>query len=81
MKFMASSKLEKAYSEIISKAKKPSGVKEMMKVYERFEKAYAVTEQYLELVSPKTYQTNSNKSIVDLSSRMPTWGVIPALAY
>ena len=35
-----------------------------MRVYERFQKAYAVTEQYLELISPKIHQSNSNQSLV-----------------
>ena len=42
----------------------PTGVRELMKVYERFQEAYAVTEQYLEMVSPKNYQANSNQSFV-----------------
>ena len=50
------------YSE--STAQMPSGVQDLMKVYERFQEAYAVTEQYLEMVSPKTHQSNSNQSFV-----------------
>jgi hypothetical protein len=42
----------------------PSGVEDLMRVYERFQKAYAVTEQYLEITSPKTYQSNSNQSLI-----------------
>ncbi len=45
-------------------AKMPSGVEDLMKVYERFQEAYAVTEQYLEMVSPKNHQSNSNQSFV-----------------
>lgn len=56
--------LKKDYNQIISKAQTPSGVKDLMKVYERFQEAYAVTEQYLEIVSPKTHQSSSNQSLV-----------------
>ena len=48
----------------VSAAQMPSGVQDLMKVYERFQEAYAVTEQYLEMVSPKTHQSNSNQSFV-----------------
>lgn len=48
----------------VSTAQMPSGVQDLMKVYERFQEAYAVTEQYLEMVSPKTRQSNSNQSFV-----------------
>lgn len=48
----------------IATAQIPSGVQDLMKVYERFQEAYAVTEQYLEMVSPKTHQSNSNQSFV-----------------
>lgn len=56
--------LKKDYNQIILRAKTPSGVNDLMKVYERFQEAYVVTEQYLELISPKTHQTNSNQSFV-----------------
>ena len=56
--------IKKDYDRIISKAKVSSGVGDLMKVYERFQDAYTKTEQYLELVSPKTRQTNSNQSLV-----------------
>lgn len=49
---------------LILKAKVPSGVEDLMKVYERFQEAYAVTEQYLEIISPRTRQSNSNQSFV-----------------
>lgn len=48
----------------VSTAQMPSGVQDLMKVYERFQEAYAVTEKYLEMVSPKTHQSNSNQSFV-----------------
>ena len=56
--------IKKDYNQIISKAKASSGVSDLMKVYERFQDAYTRTEQYLELISPKTHQTNSNQSLV-----------------
>ena len=56
--------IKKDYDQIISKAKASSGVGDLMKVYERFQDAYTKTEQYLELISPKTHQTNSNQSLV-----------------
>jgi hypothetical protein len=56
--------IKKDYDHIVSKAKASSGVGDLMKVYERFQDAYAKTEQYLELISPKTHQTNSNQSLV-----------------
>lgn len=56
--------LKKDYDQIISKARTPSGVKDLMKVYERFQEAYVVTEQYLEIVSPQTRQSSSNQSLV-----------------
>ena len=48
----------------VSTAQMPSGVQDLMKVYERFQEAYAVTEQYLEMVSRKTHQSNSSQSFV-----------------
>ena len=56
--------LKKAHSKLISKAKEPAGVNEVMKVYESFQQAYAVTEKYLQIVSPKSRQTNSNTSLL-----------------
>ena len=56
--------IKKDYEQIVSKAKASSGVSDLMKVYERFRDAYTKTEQYLELISPKTHQTNSNQSLV-----------------
>lgn len=48
----------------VAAAQMPSGVQDLMKVYERFQEAYAVTEQYLEMVSPKNHQSNSNQSFI-----------------
>ena len=56
---------KKEYTSIVTKAKAPSGVEDLMKVYERFQKANAITTAYLKLVSPTTYQSNSNKSLLD----------------
>ena len=49
---------------IFSKEKIPAGVEDIMKVYERFREANAATEHYLEIISPKTHQSNSNQSIM-----------------
>lgn len=61
---MKEKKREKVNYRAVSSGKMPSGVQDLMKVYERFQKAYAVTEQYLEMVSPKTHQSNNNQSFV-----------------
>ena len=62
-------KSRKEDNEYISlKTKMPSGVEDLMKAYERFQKAYAATEQYLEIISPKTHQSNSNQSFVGENS-------------
>ncbi len=55
---------KKVYSKIVSDAKAPAGVQELIKVYERFKEANAITEEYLKLISPQTYQSNSNKSLL-----------------
>jgi len=55
---------KKVYSKIVSDAKAPAGVQELIKVYERFKEANAITEAYLKLISPQTYQSNSNKSLL-----------------
>ena len=55
---------KKAYTDILSNTKAPAGVQELMKVYERFKEANAITEEYLKLISPQTYQSNSNKSLL-----------------
>lgn len=55
---------EAAYSQMVSSAETPAGVKEVMKVFERFQEAYVVTEEYLGILSPKTHQTNSNQSFL-----------------
>ena len=52
--------LKEAHSKMIEKAKAQAGVQDLMKVYERFQEANAVTEWYLQLVSPKRRQSNSN---------------------
>lgn len=56
---------KREYTRIVTKAKAPSGVEDLMKVYQRFQKANAITAEYLRLVSPTTYQSNSNKSLLD----------------
>ena len=56
---------KKTYSKILSKANAPAGVRELIKVYERFKEANAITEEYLKLVSPQTHQSNSNKSLLE----------------
>jgi len=55
---------KKIYSKIVSDAKAPAGVQELIKVYERFKEANAITEEYLKLISPQTYQSNSDKSLL-----------------
>ena len=50
---------------MIEKAKASPGVEELMKVYERFQEANAITNEYLRLVSPTSFQTNSNKSLLE----------------
>jgi len=55
---------KKVYSKILFDAKAPAGVRELVKVYERFKEANAITEEYLKLISPQTYQSNSNKSLL-----------------
>lgn len=57
-------KIQKEHTKIVAKAKASSGVEELMKVYQRFQKANEVTIEYLRLVSPETYQFNSNKSLL-----------------
>jgi len=57
-------KKEKIQNQIVTGAKIPSGVEDLMKIYERFQEAYAVTERYLDIISPKTHQSNSNQSFV-----------------
>ena len=44
-------------------AERPVGVQELMKTYERFQESYAVILKYLELVSPETRQSNSDRSV------------------
>lgn len=58
---------KRGYDQMVSKARTPAGVEDVLKVYERFQKAYAVTEQYLQLISPKTHQSNSNQSFLSES--------------
>lgn len=56
---------KKTYTKILSEAKSPAGVRELIKVYERFQEANAITEEYLRLISPQTHQSNSNKSLLE----------------
>ena len=56
--------IRKELNKIVEKAKASSGVEDLIKVYERFQEANAVTTEYLRLVSPNAYQTNSNKSLL-----------------
>jgi len=57
-------KKEKSCEQIIEKAQAFAGVKDVLKVFERFQEAYTVTEHYLDLISPKTHQSNSNQSFL-----------------
>ncbi len=57
-------KAQKEHTKIVAKAKSSAGVEELMKVYQRFQRANDVTTRYLRLVSPHTYQLNSNKSLL-----------------
>lgn len=56
--------IRKRHSQLINRARQEAGVEDLMKVYERFQKAFDVTEEYLQLVAPKTHQANSNGSLV-----------------
>ncbi len=56
--------LKETHSRIVAKAKAQSGVEGLMKVYERFQEANAVTERYLQLVSPKNRQSNGDASLL-----------------
>ncbi len=56
--------LKESHLKIVAKAKAQSGVEGLMKVYERFQEANAVTEKYLQLISPKNRQSNSNTSLL-----------------
>jgi len=62
--------LTEAHSKIVERAKAQSGVDGLMKLYERFQKANAVTERYLQIVSPKNRRSNSDTSL-------PTVGPLP----
>lgn len=53
---------KEAIEQIVPKSKLPSGVSDLMRVYERFQEAYSMTEKYLEIISPKTCQSNSNQA-------------------
>lgn len=57
-------KMRTDHTRIVAKAKAAAGVEELMKVYQRFQKANAATTKYMQLVSPGTYQLNSNKSLL-----------------
>lgn len=49
---------------IVAKEHLPASVADVIKVYERYQEVYAKTQRYLEAVSPKVLQTNSNQSFV-----------------
>jgi len=55
--------LKETHSRIVAKAKAQSGVEGLMKVYERFQEANAITERYLQIVSPKNRRSNSSASL------------------
>ena len=57
-------KIRKEHNKIVAKAKAFSGVESLMKVYQRFQQAHAITTEYLRLVSPEARQVNSNKSLL-----------------
>jgi hypothetical protein len=54
----------KATNLVTPKEKIPTPIRDLIKVYERYQEAYAKTQLYLELVSPQTLQTNSSQSFV-----------------
>lgn len=56
--------LKKELTHLIAKASKPAGVQEAMKVFDRFEEANAITEEYLRLINPGIPQFTSNKSFI-----------------
>ena len=56
--------LKETHLRIVAKAKTQAGVEGIMKVYERFQEANAVTERYLQIISPKNRQSNSNASLL-----------------
>lgn len=56
--------IEETHSKMIAKAKAQSGVEGLLKVYERFQKANAITERCLQIVSPKTRRSNSDTSLL-----------------
>ncbi|MBI3615350.1 MAG: hypothetical protein HY211_02420 [Candidatus Omnitrophica bacterium] len=62
--------LTETHSKMVERAKAQSGVDGLMKLYERFQKANAVTERYLQIISPKNRQSNSDTSL-------PTVGPLP----
>jgi len=57
-------KLKKNYNQLITTAKKTAGIAEVMKVYEGFQDANAVSEKCLQVLSPKSYQTTSSSSLL-----------------
>ncbi|MDE2028091.1 MAG: hypothetical protein KGJ11_06090 [Candidatus Omnitrophica bacterium] len=59
----------KVTNQEMSSKSHPAGAEEVMKVFERFQEAYAVTEQYLSMVSPKTHQSNSSQSFLIIENK------------
>jgi len=57
-------KLQQEHARLVKEAKVYAGVGQLMKVYERFQRANEITAEYLRLISPVTYQSNSNKSLL-----------------
>ena len=55
---------KKACNQVILKTRVPAGVKDLMEVYKRFQEANAVTEQYLQIISPEVHESNSNQSFM-----------------
>lgn len=56
--------LKNARSKIVERAKARSGVEGLMKVYERFQKANAITERYLQIISLRNRRSNSDASLL-----------------
>jgi tetrahydromethanopterin S-methyltransferase subunit B len=56
--------IKKEHTKIVVKASDQTGVEDLMKVYQRFKEANSVTEHYLHLISPKTFKSNSNRSLM-----------------
>lgn len=56
--------LKDAHSKMVERAKAQFGVEGLMKVYERFQKANAVTERYFQIISPRNRRSNSDASLL-----------------